>query len=108
VAGSAIDLQSAVCAMAVWHSAHVAKDADSSKENSLISRFQFATEPGNHASGAGRIAITQSNQRVCLVPWPKMHVIAQPVHWWLGDFRIPRMTGRAAREGVGVIRSGQR
>jgi uncharacterized membrane protein len=30
-----------------------------------------------------------------------MHVIAQPVHWRLGDFDLPRMVGRAAAGAVG-------
>ena len=36
-----------------------------------------------------------------------MHVIAQPVHCRLGDFRIPRMKGCAARAATDVIGSRQ-
>jgi hypothetical protein len=57
----------------------------------------FAMEPGSTAIVAGRIAIIQSDQRLCLISRRKMHVIAQPVHWPLCDFHIPRMTARAAR-----------
>jgi hypothetical protein len=32
-----------------------------------------------------------------------MHVIAQPVHWRLNDFAIPRVTGRATRGAAGLV-----
>jgi hypothetical protein len=63
----------------------------------------FAMEPGRTAIVAGRIAIIQSDQRLCLISRRKMHVIAQPVHWRLCDFHIPRMTGRTARGAASVI-----
>jgi hypothetical protein len=91
-----IDLQDGVWAMAVWHSAQVTTSTESSLISILCSRWN----PAGRDGVAGPVAIIQFDQRVCLVSLSKMHVIAQPVHRRLIDFRIPRMTDQGPRGGM--------